>query len=90
MLEGRFWESVSERALKTFCQSLLSFLTVGGFISTAGVPWAEALGAALMAALLSVLTSIASAGSGGDQGPSWGGIERIERVRGVNEERGDD
>ena len=79
MLESRFWESVSERALKTFAQSLLSFLTVGSFVSTSGVPWGEALGAAVMATLLSVLMSIASAGSGGDQGPSWGGIERIER-----------
>ena len=78
MLEARFWESVSERAMKTFAQSLLSFLTVGGFISVDGVPWWPALGAALMATLLSILTSIASSGSGGDGGPSWGGIERIE------------
>jgi hypothetical protein len=99
MLESRFWESVAERAAKTFCQSLLSFLTVGGFMSVNGVPWLEAAGAALMASLLSVLTSIASAGTGGDQGPSWGGIERIEnrplpgRGDGVDEdivpERGD-
>ena len=79
MLESRFWESVAERAIKTFAQSLLSFLVVGGFVSVNGVPWGEAAGAAVLATLLSVLMSIASAGTGGDQGPSWGGIERIER-----------
>ena len=78
MLEARFWESVTERAVKSFAQSLLAFLTVGGFASVQGIPWLEALGAAILTALLSILTSIASAGTGGDQGPSWGGIERIE------------
>ena len=77
MVESRFWESVTERAVKTFAQSLLSFLAVGGFASVQGVPWVPAVGAALMASLLSVLTSIASAGTGDDEGPSWGGIEKI-------------
>jgi hypothetical protein len=99
MLEARFWEATSERAIRTFAQSLLSFLTVGGFVSVNGVPWWPALGAALMATLLSILTSIVGAGTGGDAGPSWGGIERIEnrplpgRGGGVDEdivpERGD-
>ena len=77
MTEPRFWEATAERALKTFAQALVSVLTVGGFVSVTGVPWLEALGAATLAALLSVLTSIASAGSGGDPAPTWDGIERV-------------
>jgi hypothetical protein len=57
-----------ERAVKTFCQSLVALLIADGtdLVTTA---WADRLAVAGMAALISILTSVASAPFGGS-GPS--------------------
>ena len=54
---GTFWSGVGERAIKTFAQALLAFIPASATL--AGVDWEQALGAAALAALLSVLTSLA-------------------------------
>lgn len=59
MLTGRFWLLASERAVKTFAQTLVAVFGVGG-ITLLSAPWTTALATAGMAALLSVLTSVAS------------------------------
>ena len=76
--EGRFWEATVERAIKTIAQAALSALVITGATSAWGVNWAEVAGIALLSGVVSVLTSLASSGSGGDEGPSWGGVERID------------
>lgn len=52
-----FWLGVCERAIKTAAQTLLSVVTVGSVVW--GLDWAQALGLALTAALVSVLTALA-------------------------------
>lgn len=64
-----FFKSLLERALKTFCQTLVAAMGVGvtGFLS---VDWVQALSLAGVATLLSVLTSVGSAPWGDDATPS--------------------
>jgi hypothetical protein len=64
-----FWRFTSERAIKSFAQSLLAVLSVGG-LGLFEVNWATALSTAGMATLLSVLTSIGSSQLGPDNDPS--------------------
>lgn len=52
-----FWRGTSERAIKTFCQSLLAVLATGA-VGILDVDWAGALSAAALATLVSLLTSI--------------------------------
>ena len=52
-----FWLGAAERAIKTFAQSLLAVLLAGTVVW--GQDWAQALGVAGTATLLSILTSIA-------------------------------
>ncbi|HSV66353.1 MAG TPA: holin [Mycobacteriales bacterium] len=66
MFTQLFWKSAIERAVKTFAQSLVAVLSVGG-IGLVHAPWTTALSAAGMATLLSLLTSVAS-GTVGDRG----------------------
>lgn len=69
MFTYRFWLSASERAVKTFAQTLVAILGANSFgLLTA--PWTMALSTAGMATLLSVLTSIASAPIGDPGTPS--------------------
>ena len=75
----KFFDATMERAVKTFCQTLLAVLVAVGTPTVTGVGWWEALGTAVMASILSVLTSVASSGTGGDAGPSLNGIEQLER-----------
>ncbi len=69
MFTYRFWQLASERALKTFAQSLLALLSVAG-VGLLTAPWTTALSTAGMAAVLSVLTSIASEPVGERHSPS--------------------
>ena len=64
-----FWRFTSERAIKSFAQSLLAVLSVGG-LGLLEVNWITALSTAGMATLLSVLTSIGSAQVGPNDNPS--------------------
>lgn len=66
MWSTRFWKDAIERALKTFAQTLIALLGVGGF-GIIDAPWLSSLSVAGLAALLSVLSSVASA-TVGDQG----------------------
>jgi hypothetical protein len=54
-----FWMDTGERALKTFAQTLLVFLSAG-WTSVAEVPWWQAVSGALLGAVISLLTSIVS------------------------------
>lgn len=61
MFTKQFLFDALERALKTFAQTLLATLTVGG--ATTGIhelPWVAALSIAATATVLSLLTSVAS------------------------------
>jgi hypothetical protein len=64
-----FWRAATERAVKSFAQSLLAVLGVGG-LGLLNVDWLTALSTAGMATLLSVLTSIASESVGPQGDPS--------------------
>ena len=52
-----FWKAALIRAVRTFCQSFLGFLTVS-FLSE--VDWIGALSAAALAALYSLINSVAT------------------------------
>ena len=69
MFTYRFWQLASERAVKTFAQSLLAIFSATG-VGLLTVPWMTALSTAGMAAVLSVLTSMASAPVGEPDTPS--------------------
>ena len=62
MLNKSFWVDLTERAVKTFAQTLLAVLAVG--VPVWEMEWVSALGIAAGATVLSVLTSIASASTG--------------------------
>lgn len=62
MYSKAFWLDVTERAIKTFAQSLIATLAVGTPIFD--LAWTEGLGIAATATVISVLTSIASYGVG--------------------------
>ncbi len=65
MFTWMFWRSATERAVKTFAQSLAACLGASG----AGlweVQWTTVLAVAGMATLLSLLSSVASAPVGAD------------------------
>jgi len=69
MFTYRFWQLASERAVKTFAQSLLAIFSATG-VGLLTVPWMAALSTAGMAAVLSVLTSMASEPVGEPDTPS--------------------
>lgn len=64
-----FFKSLLERAVKTFCQTLLAAMGMG-VTNVLSVPWTAALLTAGTAALISVLTSIGSAPWGDKETPS--------------------
>lgn len=54
----KFWRAAIIRAVRTFAQALIAVIPVGIAINQVG--WAEALGIAATAAVLSILTSLAT------------------------------
>lgn len=70
MWTAAFWKAAGERAIKTFAQALFAVMSADGF-GLLDADWPARLGAAAMAAALSVLASVASSGVGGP-GPSLG------------------
>lgn len=54
----RFWRAAIVRAVRTFAQALIAAIPVGIAINQIG--WADALGIAATAAVLSILTSLAT------------------------------
>lgn len=80
-----FWKDAAERAVKTFAQSLVASVGVGAVAPVWQLGWAEALGIALTATLLSVLTSVASIGAAQPGTPSAINYE-IPQTRPVVEE----
>jgi len=77
MLEGvsimftvDFWRFTTERAVKSFAQSLLAVLSVAG-LGLFEVDWTAALSTAGMATLLSVLTSLGGVHVGPQNDPSF-------------------
>lgn len=66
-----FFKAATERAVKTFAQSLVAVGLVGA-TGILGVDWIAALSTAGLAAVISILTSIGSDRIG-DSGPSVGG-----------------
>jgi len=54
----KFWRAAIIRAVRTFAQALIAVIPVGIAINQIG--WADALGIAATAAVLSILTSLAT------------------------------
>jgi len=69
MFTPTFWRSTAERAVKTFCQTLVALFWAGG-IGILNAPWTMALSTAGMAAVLSVLSSVGSTRVGTPDDPS--------------------
>ena len=69
MFTGLFWRDTSERATKTFAQTLVVILGVGA-VDLMSVGWVQALSVSGGSALLSLLSSIASARVGDSDSPS--------------------
>lgn len=67
---GAFWGAALERAVKTFCQSVLGVIGVAG-VTPLDVNWQETLLVGAFGALASLLTSVGSAPIG-NAGPSFG------------------
>lgn len=72
----RFWQSVFERAIKTFCQAAAALL-LGDGMGITDVNWLSVASIAGLAFVISVLTSIGSAGLT-DGNPSLGSVERVD------------
>jgi hypothetical protein len=68
-LSAAFWKSATERAVKTFAQSL-SAVGLAGATGVLDVDWGNALSVAGLATLLSYLTSIGSDAVTQSDGPS--------------------
>lgn len=81
MFSVQFWKQAGERALKTFCQTLIASGIVVGV--TGWDQWQAALIAAAIAALLSVATSVASIGLGDKGTPSLVNDELAPNVAAV-------
>jgi hypothetical protein len=64
-----FWQCALERAMKTFCQTLVAVLGAGS-VGLLNAAWVTSLSTAGMAALLSVLTSLGSVPLGKPDSPS--------------------
>lgn len=53
-----FWKATAIRALKTFCQTALSMITVGQAVIE--VNWINVISVSFVAGIVSILTSIAT------------------------------
>jgi hypothetical protein len=69
LFDSRFWVSSAERAIKTLAQTLVALIGTTA-VSIIDLDWAQMLGVAATATVLSVLSSIASANFGKNPGPS--------------------
>ena len=69
LFDSRFWAATAERAIKTLAQTLVALIGTSA-VSIIDLDWAQMLGVAATATVLSVLTSIASANFGKNPGPS--------------------
>lgn len=58
MFTKPFWKDASERAVRTFAQTLLALIVVGPLSSVLAINWDRALATAGVAALVSVLNAI--------------------------------
>jgi hypothetical protein len=56
-----FWKGAGERALKSFCQGLVTALVVGGTVDIAGADWKLVVLTAAGMAVASFLTSVGNA-----------------------------
>lgn len=75
MWTASFWRATSERALRTFAQTLAALIGAGA-VNIIEIDWPASIGIAATAALLSVLTSI-GANEVGAPGPSFGLEEEL-------------
>lgn len=80
MYGSAFWNATVERAIKTGAQAAIATFGVGAGLFD--IDWEAALSMTGGAIVLSVLTSVASAGTGGDASPSFGGAERLDPAPG--------
>ena len=69
MLDPRFWLASGERAVKTLAQTLVALIGTNA-VGVMDLDWAQILGVAATATVLSILTSIASNGLGTNVCPS--------------------
>jgi hypothetical protein len=60
MWTKNFWLESTERALKTFAQTLLALAAAAGVFDAFNADWVQILGVSLGAAILSYATSIVS------------------------------
>lgn len=60
MWTKKFWLEASERAVKTFAQTLLALAAAAGVFDAFNADWVQILGVSLGAAILSYATSIVS------------------------------
>ena len=70
MLNAAFWKAATERAVKTFAQTVVALIGAQQ-VNIIDLNWPSIAGIAATAAALSVFTSIASSPVG-EQGPSLG------------------
>lgn len=69
MFDSRFWIAASERAIKTFAQTLVALIGTGA-VGVMDIDWLQMLGISATATILSILSSVASANFGANPGPS--------------------
>jgi hypothetical protein len=79
MFTRRFWKALTERAVKTFAESLGAILA-GNAVGLLDVDWSGSFSVAGMATLLSVLLSIGS-GAVTDGSPSLTNAEYVPEHR---------
>lgn len=70
LTNAAFWVSTTERAVKTFAQSLGALFLGDKALDVISVDWTSALSVAGTATLISVLTSLGSGTVGPDNSPS--------------------
>lgn len=63
MFTRLFWKDASERAIKTFAQTLVALIATAATTSIVAFNWPALLGIGATAAVVSILTSVASAGT---------------------------
>lgn len=69
MFDSRFWIAASERAVKTFAQTLVALIGTGA-VGVLEIDWLQMLSISATATILSILSSVASSNFGSHPGPS--------------------